>query len=98
MKTIQSILKKKTTGGQVGQAKELDEKTLARVFFEAAKGEISNLEDADIRETKLKSKTLYIKTAHPVVSSELVLRRKKILKEVNNIAGSGAVENFFVSS
>jgi len=97
MKTIQSILKKKKSSSvESRQVKELDEKTIARVFLEAAKGEIKNLSDADIREMKLKNKTLYIKTAHPVISSELMLRREKIVEELNGIAGKRVVEGIVI--
>jgi hypothetical protein len=96
MKNIQDILKKKNMGACVGAPKELDEKTIVRVFLEAAKGEIKNLEDSDIREAKLKEKILYIKTAHPVVSSELALRREKILEKANRIAGKIVVEKMFI--
>jgi len=97
MKTIQSILKKKKVSpAGSGRAKDLDEKTIARVFLEAAKGEIKNLEDADVREVKMKNKTLYIKTAHPVVSSELMLRREKIVEEINNIAGKTIIERIVI--
>jgi hypothetical protein len=96
MKNIQDILKKKKMGAGIGAPKELDEKTIVRIFLEASKSEIKNLEDVDIREAKLKEKILYIKTAHPVVSSELVLRREKILKEANRIAGKVVVEKMFI--
>ena len=90
MKKIQDILKTFPERGM--KKKELDEKTIVRVFLEAAKTEIRNLEDADIREVKIKNKIFYIKTAHPVISSELFLRRKKILGEVNKIAGEKIAE------
>ena len=64
--------------------------------MEAAKGEIKNLEDADIREMKMKEKILYIKTAHPVVSSELFLRKEKILEKANEIAGSEVIERLII--
>lgn len=96
MKTIQSILKKKKISTGNLEIKELDEKTIARVFLEAAKMEVKNLEDADVREIKMKEKSLYIKTVHPVVSSELVLRREKILEELNKIAGKTVVEKIVI--
>lgn len=96
MKNIQDILKKNASRRNRGEKKELDEKTIARVFLEAAKGEIKNLEDADIREMKIKEKILYIKTAHPAVSSELFLRREKILEEANKIAGGKAIERVII--
>jgi len=96
MKKIQDILKRKVSPARGGQARELDKKTIARVFLEAAKGEIKNLEDADIREMKIKEKILYIKTAHPVISSELFLRREKILEKTNDIAGEKAVEKILI--
>jgi len=109
MKNIQDILKKKKiSAGNVVTEKELDEKTIARVFLEAAKGEIKNLEDGDFREIKMKDppaslreasragKTLYIKTAHPVVSSELFLRREKILGKTNEIAGREVIEKVII--
>lgn len=92
MKNIQDILKRKVSQKRRPGSRVLDEKTIARVFLEAAKHEIKNLEDADIREMKLKEKTLYIKTAHPVVSSELMLRRKNILSQGNEFAGKKMVE------
>jgi len=97
MKNIQDILKKKAGREARGEKKELDEKTIARVFFEAAKGEIKNLEDGDIRETKMKEKIIYIKTAHPVVSSELFLRREKILGKTNEIAGGKVIKKVIIS-
>ena len=96
MKNIQDILKRKAGREARGEKKELDEKTVGRVFLEAAKGEIKNLEDADIQEIKLKEKTLYIKTAHPVVLSELFLRKEKILENTNEIAGGQAVERVII--
>jgi hypothetical protein len=64
--------------------------------LEAAKEEIKNLEDADIREMKMKDKILYIKTAHPVISSELFLRREDILAKGNNIAGKKVIEKMVI--
>jgi hypothetical protein len=96
MKTIQSILKrKKISAGNFGK-KDLDEKTIGRVFLEAAKKEVKNLENSDIRNSRLKDKNIYIKTAHPVISSELMLKREKILKRVNDIAGKIAIERIVV--
>lgn len=96
MKNIQDILKKKKISGENGPAKELDEKTIIRIFLEAAKGKIKNLEDADIREMKLKEQTLYIKTAHPVVASELILRSEKILEAANKIARKKVIEKIYI--
>jgi len=108
MKNIQDILKKKVRREARGGKKELDEKTIGRVFLEAAKEEIKNLENEDIREMKMKDppassreasragKILYIKTAHPVVSSELFLRRETILEKTNEIAGSQAIEKVII--
>ena len=96
MKNIQDILKRKISQAGRGEKKILDEKTITRIFLEAAKGEIQNLEDADIREMKIKDKILYIKTAHPVISSELFLRRESILEKTNEIAGKKAVEKILI--
>jgi hypothetical protein len=96
MKNIQDILKRKAGSEARGEKKELDEKTIGRVFFEAAKGEIKNIENFDIREMKIKEKILYIKTAHPVVSSELFLRREKILEKTNEIAGEKVIEKVII--
>ncbi len=96
MKKIRDILKKKISCSEAG-ARELDEKTIVRVFLEAAKGEIKNLEEEDIWEIRLKEKTLYLKTAHPVLSSELFLRREKILEKTNEIAGKPVVEKIIVN-
>lgn len=96
MKNIQDILKRKVSREKRGEKKDLDEKTIGRVFLEAAKGEIKNLEDVDIREFKMKEHILYIKTAHPVVSSELFLRREKILKKTNEIAGGKEIERVII--
>lgn len=98
MKKIQDILKRKSSRAKGGQLpiKALDEKTIARVFLEAAKEEIKNLEDADIREMKMKEKILYIKTAHPVISSELYMLRETILKKTNDIAGKKVVERIII--
>lgn len=93
MKTIQSILKKKKISPGKGEIKNLDEKTMARVFLEAAKEEIENLESADLREVKIKNKTLYIKTAHPVVSSELLMRREKILENIARLVDKKIVDD-----
>jgi hypothetical protein len=102
MKKIQDLLKRKRTQAV------LDEKTLARVFLEAAKEEIKNFKSEDIREIKLKSppassreasragKILYIKTAHPVVSSELFLWREKIVEKINEIAGAEEIERIII--
>jgi hypothetical protein len=98
MKKIQDILKRKISRAKGGHlpSKVLDEKTIARVFLEAAKKEIKNLEDADIREIKIKERILYIKTAHPVISSELFLRRENILSGGNKIAGKKVIEKIVV--
>lgn len=96
MKKIQDILKRKSSPARGGQARELDGKTIARVFLEAAKEEIKNLEDADIREMKMKEKILYIKTAHPVISSELYMLREGILEKTNEIAGKKVVEKILI--
>lgn len=96
MKNIKDILRGKKKREERGEKKELDEKTIARVFLEAAKGEIKNLEYFDIREMKMKENILYIKTAHPVVSSELFLRREKILEKTNEIAGGKVIEKVII--
>lgn len=98
MKKIQDILKRKISRAKSGHLspKALDEKTIGRVFLEAAKEEIKNLEDADIREIKIKEKILYIKTAHPVISSELYMLRESILEKTNNIAGKKVVERILI--
>lgn len=90
MKKIQDLLKRKRT------RQVFDEKTIARVFLEAAKEEIKNFEGEDIREIKLKNKNLYIKTTHPVVSSELFMRREKIIKKTNEIAGAPVIERILI--
>lgn len=97
MKNIQDLIKRKISRERRGEKKVLDEKTLARVFVEAAKEEIKNLADEDIREIKMKDKILYIKTAHPVVSSELFLRRENILARANKIAGRKEIEKILVA-
>lgn len=97
MKKIQEIIQRKAKRDKIGGRKELDEKTLARVFFEAAKEEVKNLSDEDIREIWLKNKNLYIKTAHPAVSSELLLRQRRILKKTNEIAGKEEIEKMIIS-
>ena len=96
MKNIQDILKRKVSREARGEKKVLDEKTIAGVFLEAAKEEIENLETADIREMKVKDKVLYIKTAHPVISSELFLRRENILNRGNKIAGGKVIEKIVI--
>jgi hypothetical protein len=96
MKNIQDILKRKVSREGRGEKKVLDEKTIAGVFLEAAKEEIENLETADIREMKVKDRVLYIKTAHPVISSELFLRRENILNRGNKIAGGKVIEKIVV--
>jgi hypothetical protein len=97
MKNIQDLLKKKKITNKPGSIKNLDEKTLGRVFLEAAKAEIENFEETDIREIKVKEKTLYIKTAHPIVSSELFLRREKIVRDMNDlVGGQEAIEKIVV--
>jgi len=97
MKNIQDILKRKAKREKSGEKKELDEKTIGRVFWEAAREEIKNLEEGDIREMKMKEKTLYIKTAHPAISSELFLRREKILEKTNEIAGGKVIEKAIIN-
>ena len=98
MKKIQDILKRKASRAKSGHLppKALDEKTIGRVFLEAAKEEIKNLEDADIREMKMKDNILYIKTAHPVISSELYMLRENILEKTNDIAGKKVVEKMLI--
>ncbi len=96
MKKIQDILKRKISRTARSEKKVLDEKTIGRVFLEAAKEEIKNLEDSDIRDIKIKDKILYIKTAHPVISSELFLRREGILEKGNKIAGRRVIEKIII--
>ncbi|MDD3487614.1 MAG: DciA family protein [Candidatus Moranbacteria bacterium] len=96
MKNIQDLLKKKKISGAAGAVKGLDEKTLARIFLEAAKKEIRNFEEADARAEKLKNKTLYIKTAHPVIASELFLRKEDILRSMEDLAGGRKVERLII--
>lgn len=96
MKNIQDILKRKVSRAARGEKKALDEKTIAGVFLQAAKEEIKNLESADIREMKMKDKILYIKTAHPVISSELFLRKEKILEKANRVAGEKVIEKIII--
>lgn len=94
MKKIQDLLKKKSTC-PAGEAERLDEKTLARIFLEAAKSEIKNLDESDIREAKIKNQNLYIKTTHPAVSSELFVFREKIIRKMNKIAGKVEIRKIF---
>ena len=96
MKKIQDIIKRKISRTARGEKKTLDAKTIARVFLEAAKGEIKNLEDSDIRDIKIKDKILYIKSTHPVISSELFLRRESILEKGNKIAGRRVIEKIII--
>jgi hypothetical protein len=97
MKNIQDLLKKKKISASSFKGGALDEKTLGRVFLEAAKAEIENFEETDVREMKIKEKTLYIKTAHPVVSSELFLRRENIIKKAEEILGRrGLIERIVI--
>lgn len=96
MKNIQDILKRKARRGQTGEKKPLDEKTIARVFLEAAKEVVKNLKDENIRDIAIKGKIIYIKTAHPVVSSELYMRRENILEKINEITGGKAAEKIIV--
>ena len=96
MKKIQDLIKKNISRRDRGEKKELDDKTIARVFLEAAKNAVKNLEDEDIREIKMKNQILYIKTAHPVVSSELLLRREYILEKTNEIAGRKVIDKIIV--
>lgn len=97
MKNIQDLLKRKASRVERGDKSELDEKTIAKVFVEAAKGEIKNITDDDFREIKMKNQILYIKTAHPIVSSELFLRREKILEKTNEIAGKKVVAEIVIN-
>lgn len=97
MKNIQDILKRKISRGDAEDKRELDEKTIARIFLETAKEEIKNLEEVDIREIKRKERILYVKTAHPVVSSELFLRKETILKKICEIAGETAVDKIVIN-
>jgi hypothetical protein len=108
MKNIQDILRKKMSA-KSGEKKELDEKTILGVFLSVAKSMVKNLEAHDIREFKMKNppassreasragKIIYIKTAHPVVSSELFLRREDILEETNKISGGEVIERMIIS-
>ncbi len=96
MKKIQEILKGKISRDNRGGKAELDEKTIVKVFLEAVKGELKNFDETDIRDTKFKNKILYIKTIHPVVSSELFLRRENIIKRINKIAGKAVVERMVI--
>jgi len=95
MKKIRDLLKKKSAY-PAGETKKLDEKTLVRIFLEAAKSEIKNLDEGDIREVKVKNQNLYIKAVHPVVSSELFMFREKIRRKMKEIAGNAEIGKIFI--
>jgi len=96
VKKIQEILKKKISRAGAREIKGLDEKTIVRVFLEVAKERIENLEDSDIREIKIEKNILYVKTAHPVVSSELLLRREEIMEKTKEIVGGKKIERIVI--
>jgi hypothetical protein len=84
MKGIRDLLEKRNIlrlGGDI----EIDEKTIFGVFRDATLGEIKNLSPEDIQEIYLKKKTLYVKTIHPAVASEIWRKREGIKKKINEI-------------
>lgn len=92
MKKIQHYIQNR----ELSNKKKLDEKTIAWIFLNAAKKEIHNFQNKDIREIKLKNKNLHIKTVHPVVSSELCIQREKIIREANKLAGENVIKKIAI--
>lgn len=96
MKSIKDILQRKNFSSQEAGKRELDEKTVIKVFEEAVLSEIKNLFAEDLREIYLKKKIIYVKTAHPAVASEIWRKREKIKNKSNHILGSREIKEIKV--
>ncbi|MDP1845660.1 MAG: DciA family protein [Candidatus Moranbacteria bacterium] len=96
MKSIKDILQRKIFSSQGAGKRELDEKTVIKVFEEAVLSEIKNLFAEDLREIYLKKKIIYVKTAHPAVASEIWRKREKIKNKSNHILGSKEIKEIKV--
>jgi hypothetical protein len=92
MKSIKDILRRKNIFSCGKEKAAPDEKTIIKVFKEVALAEIRNLSPEDLRESHLKKKILYIKTAHPAISSEVWRKREKIINKANQILESDEIE------
>lgn len=96
MKSIKDILRRKNIFSRVKNKTESDEKTIIKVFEEAALAEIKNLSPEDLRDIYLKNKILYVKTAHPAIASEVWRKREKIINKANQILGSDEIKEIRV--
>jgi ethanolamine ammonia-lyase large subunit len=96
MKSIKEILRRKNIFSPGKNKVEPDEKTIIKVFEEAALAEIKNLSPEDLRDACLKNKILHIKTAHPAIASEVWRKREKIINKTNQILGSNKIEEIRV--
>jgi hypothetical protein len=96
MKSIKDILRRKNIFSRSKNKERPDEKTIIKVFREAAFAEIMNLSPEDFGDAFLKNKTLHIKTSHPAIASEVWRKREKIKNETNRILGSDEVEEIKV--
>jgi hypothetical protein len=92
MKSIKDIIQRKKSFSQGTDKRELDEKTIIKVFEEVVLSEINNLLAEDLRETYLNKKIIYVKTAHPAVASEIWRKREKIRNSSNHILGSNEIK------
>ena len=96
MKSIKDILRRKNIFSRGKSKTEPDEKTIIKVFQEAALVEIRNLSPEDLRDAYLKNKILCVKTAHPAIASEVWRKREKIINKTNHILGSDEIEEIRV--
>ncbi len=96
MKSIKDILRRKNIFSRGKSKAEPDEKTIIKVFQEAALVEIRNLFPEDLKGVYLKNKTLHVKTAHPAIASEVWGKREKIINKSNQILGSDEIKEIRV--
>lgn len=92
MKNIRELLSKRS----IGKNKEVDEKFVESVFSDALQKELPNVARADVLNFRLKNKTIYLKTAHPAIASEIWRKREKLKKEINNFLESESIEEIKV--
>lgn len=102
MKQLKDFFRDRNAAGYVsaaaGDGRALDEKIIAKVFFDAIQEELGGLAGEGVKETFLKNGTLWIKVSHSTVGSELWLRREAIIKKINHIFKRNVVEEIRIAS
>ena len=94
MKQIANLLSKRKNFGSY--IRKPDEKAVESVFFEALQKELPNIARADITNFRIKDKKIFLKAAHPAISSEIWRKRERLKNEINNFLESENVEEIKV--